>query len=115
MGKPLNGPDWTDVVSYQAALESLHGCSISIIVTTAGYSGCEYCNVDVMACRASEAWVSGRPVLGARSHYPHIGWRSLEGLCLFLLHELERVILTTWWKQAELPLESEPAPQEPAA
>jgi len=36
VGKPTNGPDWTDVATMMSALESLHECSVSLTVITGG-------------------------------------------------------------------------------
>lgn len=34
MGKSMNGPDWTDVAMYIAALDALHGVKTGVLITS---------------------------------------------------------------------------------
>lgn len=89
MGKPLIGPDWTDVEMLMRAMSSLHSASVGLtflpdgIGATGGLAVAANCIFDVLPGSSID------PCVNVIKRWPCASHASLEGHCFALLHELD--------------------------
>jgi len=98
-----NGPGWQDVAEMTLALDSLHGCTTTIQLST----GTWYGNANLCA-----AIVSLRPSLTAPgqllecttvTYYPTKGHKTVSGWLYGALHEQDKRIGKSWYSQSAFP------------
>lgn len=99
-----SGPGWQDVAEMLTALDSLHGCTTTIQLSTGSWYG----NANLCA-----AIVSMRPELAQPDNllsctsvhfYPTRAHKTVSGWLYGALHEQDKRIGKSWYKQSEIPL-----------
>lgn len=102
-GGPNEGPDWTDVGTYIREIEKAHGATLTIELFTDGrnYVGTMFVRVRVSVPRLVGEGVTYRTEV--YSKFPLPGHKTLSGLCLALLYQMDHRIGSELYTQRELP------------
>jgi len=101
--KSTNGPDWTDIASLMSAIEVMHTCRVSLIVTAGsqGHNG----GIHVVALAVFDRLPgSGIPKQAeAKGDFPTARTKTFDGLCYALVFELDYAIQQLYEQQLMQP------------
>jgi hypothetical protein len=82
MGKPTNGPDWTDISVYLSEITEQTGCELILVITPGGSPGGLPLSVCLLANKAgSSPWTVGEG-WSVSAQWPNRENKTLEG-CVF--------------------------------
>lgn len=97
-----NGPDVTDVATLAAAIQSLHGVRVTLMMSPDGSYG-EGGLLLLALAEKNDVPIGARQRSVSRRHrFPNVDSRTLEGALYKLLHELDNDC-GAFWQQERLP------------
>lgn len=97
-----NGPDWLDIRSYMKAIEHHHECFITTMLSAVGRSDGATIQVTVAASWVDVGAVNGMGSAAITSQFPNREHKTLEGLVMKLLYQLDHDMTSRRWKQLGL-------------
>lgn len=100
---PADGPDWTDVFTYVREIEKAHTATITLEVFTDGrnYVGTGFVRAKASVPRFNAVGAVVRVEIVQR--WPSNGHKTMPGLMLALLYQLDHKIGSEGYSQRELP------------
>lgn len=101
---PMVGPDWTDVGTMLRAVESTHSATLELKLKADGaiYSGSVAVELKATLPRLV---APGRPLsYTLYSAFPTHRAKTMEGLILFLIYQMDHKLGNEAYKQAEMTL-----------
>jgi hypothetical protein len=89
MGKSMNGPDWTDVLTCMRAMETTLDVAICLLIGTGPYAGGLPLTGDIVLTGNTPIDWSESRGCGVKFTWPNASGRSLEATIFNALHSLD--------------------------
>lgn len=100
--KSGSGPDVMDVSTAMAAIQSLHGVSLNLVMSPDGEYGEGGVWVTCVATQIHRLDMVANSSVSRKRHYPDGESETFEGLLLRLVYEID-LDCSTFWEQGSLP------------
>lgn len=97
-----NGPDWTDLALLMTELEILHRSTVKVVISPAGVGVSSAMDVEAFAVRDGHQGTEVGYSVSVKYRAAPARPGQMPAMMLRLLYELDRMCLSTFWKQEQL-------------